>query len=128
MILLLDTSTAVCRLSFVDGSWRSDNHWQADRGLAKGLLKYINDKLLENSKSWSSITGIGVFTGPGSYTGLRIGLAVANTMSDAQNIPIVGARGGNWQNDVLEKLNSGKNEKVILPFYGGEAHITIPKK
>lgn len=128
MILLLDTSTAICNISLVDGSWRSDNQWQADRQLAKGLLKFINDKLQENSKSWSDLSAIGVFVGPGSFTGLRIGLTVANTIADAQNIPIVGGQNSDWQNEVLEKLNLGKNEKIILPLYGAQAHITIPKK
>lgn len=128
MILLLDTSTPVCKLTFIDGDWRSDNEWQADRTLAKNLLGYLHEKLGENNKTWTDISAIGVFEGPGSFTGLRIGVTVLNTIADAQNIPIVGGRGDDWQNEVLNKLNSGINEKIILPFYGSEARITTPKK
>lgn len=128
MIALLDTSSPECLLTFIDGEKQHDFRWQADRTLAKNLLGFINSKLLELDKTWSDISAIGVFEGPGSFTGIRIGLTVMNTLADAQNIPIVGARDENWQEDVLKKLNSGKNEKIVLPFYGREANITSPRK
>ena len=128
MILLLDTSTPICKLILIDGNWQQNNEWQADRTLARNLLKYLNDTLEIYDKTWSDITAIGVFEGPGSFTGLRIGLTVMNTISDAQNIPIVGGRGDNWQEEVVTKLNAGQNEKIVLPFYGSEANITVSKK
>jgi len=128
MILLLDTSTPVCKLTFVDGDWRYDDTWQADRELAKGLLGYLKSQLEKNSKTWSDISAIGVFQGPGSFTGLRIGLSVLNTIADSEAIPIVGSQGEAWQNEVLAKLSRGENEKIVLPFYGGEANITKPRK
>lgn len=128
MILLLDTSTPICKLTLVDGDWRYDDQWQADRQLAKGLLKYLSDQLAKNNKSFQDITGIGAMKGPGSFTGLRIGLTVLNTIADAEHIPIVGVTGEDWQEQVLAKLRSGKNEKIVLPLYGGEAHITKPRK
>jgi tRNA threonylcarbamoyladenosine biosynthesis protein TsaB len=128
MILLLDTSTPVCKFTLQDGDWQYHNEWQADRTLAKNLLKYLQDQLAENGKIFTDISGIGVFKGPGSFTGLRIGLTVLNTMADSLQIPIVGAEGDDWQVQVLESLESGKNDKIVLPFYGGEAHITKPRK
>jgi len=128
MIILLDTSMPICKLSLVDDAWRKDYEWQADRTLAKKLLGYLNDRLTENGKNWGDISAIGVFEGPGSFTGLRIGLTVMNTIADAQNIPIVGGKGEIWQQQALERLEKGLNEKIVLPFYGSEAHITMPKK
>ncbi|MEP7205161.1 MAG: tRNA (adenosine(37)-N6)-threonylcarbamoyltransferase complex dimerization subunit type 1 TsaB [Candidatus Saccharibacteria bacterium] len=128
MILLLDTSTPLCRLTLIDGESRFESEWQADRTLAKGLLRYLADNLLLHAKSWEDITAIGVFQGPGSFTGLRIGLTVLNTMADSQKLPIVGGRGQNWQAEVLEQLERGHNDLIVLPFYGSEAHITQPRK
>jgi tRNA threonylcarbamoyladenosine biosynthesis protein TsaB len=128
MILLLDTSTPVCKLTLVDGNWRYENQWQADRQLAKGLLAYLHDQLEANNTSFQAITGIGVYEGPGSFTGLRIGVTVVNTLADAEKIPIVGGRGDAWQQSTLQKLTDGKNERIILPFYGSDAHITTPRK
>jgi len=128
VILLLDTSTPVCKLSLIDGDWRFDDEWQADRTLAKGLLGYIHKNLQKNDKTWSDLSAIGVFEGPGSFTGLRIGLTVLNTIAGSESIPIVGGRGEQWQADVLEKLHAGHNDKIVLPFYGSDAHITQPQK
>jgi tRNA threonylcarbamoyladenosine biosynthesis protein TsaB len=128
MILLLDTSTPTCKLTFIDGDWKYSDEWQADRTLAKGLLAYLRDQLAKNGKTFSDITAIGAFRGPGSFTGLRIGLTVLNALADAQNIPIVGGMGDSWRAEVLTKLQRNKNEKIVLPFYGSEAHITKPRK
>ena len=128
MILLLNTSTPVCKLTLQDGDWEYHNEWQADRTLAKNLLGYLQDQLAKNGKTFTDISGIGVFKGPGSFTGLRIGLTVLNTMADSLQVPIIGGEGDDWQAQVLESLKSGKNDKIVLPFYGSEAHITKPRK
>ena len=128
MILLLNTSEPVCKLTIIDGNNRHDFDWQSDRTLAKNLLSFLKEKLGNCGKSWSDISSIGVFEGPGSFTGLRIGITVMNTIADASGVPIVGGRGENWQEEVVVKLTNGINEKIVLPFYGSEAHITIPKK
>lgn len=124
MIILLDTSTATCFLTVIDGDSRQSYEWEAGRTLARGLLGFLQEKTGDLRK----ITGIGVLKGPGSFTGLRIGLTVANTLADSLSVPIVGVSGDNWQDVALEKLQSGENEKIILPTYGSEAHITRQKK
>lgn len=128
MILLLDTSTPTCKLTFIDGDSRYDHEWEANRELAKGLLGYLRDQLEGQGKTWKDIEAIGVFKGPGSFTGLRIGLSVLNTIADSEQIPIVGETGENWQQDVLARLKNGENDHIVLPFYGSEAHITKPRK
>jgi len=128
MILLLDTSTPVCQLTLLEDDWRYDDEWPADRQLAKGLLRYLQQQLEKNDKTFADISGIGVMKGPGSFTGLRIGLTVLNTLADAEDIPIVGETGDNWQQNATTRLLAGENEKIVLPFYGGEANITKPRK
>lgn len=128
MILLLDTSTPICKLTLVDGDERFDYEWEADRTLAKNLLSYLEARLQEHGWSWGDIRAIGAFEGPGSFTGLRIGLTVLNTIADSQNIPIVGARGDDWQDVTLSKIAAQNNDQIVLPFYGSEAHITAPRK
>jgi tRNA threonylcarbamoyladenosine biosynthesis protein TsaB len=128
MIVLLDTSTPLCKIMLVDGDTHYQDEWQADRQLAKGLLGYIHDQLETQGKSWQDITGLGVFEGPGSFTGLRIGLTVMNTIASSEQVPIVGGRGESWQSDVLAKLAAGTDEHIVLPFYGSEPHITQARK
>lgn len=127
MILLLDTSTPVCRLTVVDGE-RKVYEWQADRELAKGLLEYIHSTLEKHGSTWSNLSGLGVMKGPGSFTGLRIGMSVFNTLADSLHIPIVGETGDGWQDAALARLAAGEDEKVLLPEYGRPANITTPRK
>ena len=124
MIILLDTSTATCRLTTVDGESSNNFEWEAGRTLARGLLAFIQEKVGDVK----NISGIGIMRGPGSFTGLRIGMAVANTLADGLGVPIVGETGDSWRESALGRLSSGEDDKVILPFYGGDAHITKPKK
>jgi tRNA threonylcarbamoyladenosine biosynthesis protein TsaB len=128
MIVLLNTSTPLCALTVIDGDQRFHDEWQADRTLAKGLLAYLQARLQIHGATLADITGIGVFEGPGSFTGLRIGLTVMNTIADSEQIAIVGARGDGWERLALEKLRAGQDDKIVLPFYGSEAHITTPRK
>ena len=128
MILLLDTSTPVCKLSFVEGDWRYDNEWESGRTLAKGLLGYLQENLEKNGKSWADISGVIAYKGPGSFTGLRIGLTVLNTLADSESIAIVGVTGDDWQPVGLARLEAGENDLLVMPEYGAEPHITTPRK
>ena len=124
MIILLDTSTPVCRLRVVDGDESTDYEWEAGRTLARGLLGFLQEK----TGDITHISGIGVMKGPGSFTGLRIGLAVVNTLADGLSVPIVGETGEDWQSGALERLRRSENDCIVLPLYGGEAHVTQPRK
>lgn len=129
MILLLDTSTAECRLWLVgDDDEKTTQVWQADREMARFLIRYLWETLGAQELTWDDITGIGVFRGPGSFTGLRIGMTVLNTIASSEHIPIVGAEGENWQDEVLAKLRNGQDDKIVLPHYGRDARITKPRK
>lgn len=128
MILLLDTSTPICKVSLVEGDWRRNDEWESGRTLAKGLLGYLQATLQHNGKTWTDIAGIVAFKGPGSFTGLRIGLTVLNTLADSDAIPIVGTTGDDWQMTGLARLHAGENDELVMPEYGGEPHITTPRK
>lgn len=128
MILLLDTSSPIARMTLIDGSDRIYQEWQADRTLAKDLLKRLNEFLDSNRRSWSDIDGLGVLSGPGSFTGLRIGITVMNTIANCEHIPIVSGEGEDWHEQVPRKLASHEDEKIIIPNYGAQANITAPKK
>ena len=128
MIILIDTSDKVCKTTLIDNDRRYSYDWESHMKLSKELLGYLDDIFKKHKKSWSDIKGIGVFEGPGSFTGLRIGLTVMNTLADAMKIPIVGGRGENWQDEAAKKLKAGQDEKIVLPFYDRGANITTPRK
>lgn len=102
--------------------------WQADRALARYLLKRLAELLERHGTSFANLEGLVVFKGPGSFTGLRIGLSVMNTLAYSQKIAIVGTSGDGWLADGLKRLRLGENDQVVLPDYGAEARITLPRK
>lgn len=110
MKLYLDTSAPTTILKLDDQTYE----WESGHDLARDLLKYIHDKLQEQGKDWQDLTEITFMSGPGSFTGLRIGATVANTLADQLKIPLFNHRG--------EKVD------IILPEYGRPANITPPKK
>lgn len=128
MILLLDTSTPICRFALYEQSFIVRDEWEAGRDLAENLLGYLEEQLGLRNKSWDDITGIGVYKGPGSFTGLRIGLSVLNTLADARRIPIVGETSDDWQQQAIGRLEAGEDEHIIMPLYGQSANITKPRK
>ncbi|MGO3702074.1 MAG: tRNA (adenosine(37)-N6)-threonylcarbamoyltransferase complex dimerization subunit type 1 TsaB [Candidatus Saccharimonadales bacterium] len=128
MYLLLDTSTATCRVQLVEDDATHTYEWQADREMAKGLLRFLTETVEAQGTTLKTLQGIGVFRGPGSFTGLRIGVATVNTLSQFAEIPIVGATGETWQSEALAALRDGRNDHMIVPEYGRPARITQPKK
>lgn len=102
--------------------------WQAHYQLAETIHKQVSTLLDRTSKTWHELNGLVVYKGPGSFTGLRIGIAFANTLSYSLAIPIIGSKTNNWIKVGIKSLLDNKNEESITPEYGAEAHITLPKK
>ena len=102
MKMFLDTSTDTVILRL------DDKEYQADFGhdMAEKLLGFIHEKLQENNKDFKDITKIEFNSGPGSFTGLRIGASIVNTL--------------------IHELNL--NQPLVIPNYGKSANITKPVK
>ncbi len=130
MILTLKAASMECHLGLLDSDGQQLDHelWQSGRELSDGLLTHIELLIKKNKLDFKDLTGVIVYEGPGSFTSLRIGLMVSNTIAYAQNIPIVGATGDDWVRDGLAKLQTAKPGDYVMPEYGAEANITKPKK
>ncbi len=102
--------------------------WAAHRQLAETIHKTIDSLLTDQHKNLHDITGLVVFQGPGSFTGLRIGLAVANALAYGLACPIVAVQEPDWIEKGVEKLIKGDSDGQAVPFYGADAHITPQKK
>jgi tRNA threonylcarbamoyladenosine biosynthesis protein TsaB len=102
--------------------------WLAHLELAETIHKKVSGLLERTNKGWHELSGLVVYKGPGSFTGLRIGIAFANTLAYSLDIPIIGSTKDSWVNSGIKQLLNNKNEKNVTPEYGIEAHITLPKK
>ena len=91
MLLALDTTGPFCSAALHDGEQivasRSD---EIGRGHAEYLMPMLEELLAEHQTEWSDIKRIACTTGPGSFTGLRVGLATARGLALALNCPCVG--------------------------------------
>lgn len=102
MKLYLDTSTDTAILKLDDKTYEQN----FEHDMAEKLLAFIHEKLKENHRDWHDITEIDFNKGPGSFTGLRIGATIMNTL--------------------IHELNL--NQPLIIPEYGRGAHISKPRK
>ncbi len=110
MHIYLNTAEEITELRINEKQY----HYSTKEGLAENIFCFIEEKMKENDFTWSDITEIEFFTGPGSFTGLRIGAAVVNALADGLGIPIFD--------------QNGRKHKIVLPDYGRPAHITAPRK
>lgn len=129
IIIAIKTDNPEAELYLYDSQKEIINiKWQAHRQLADTIHFKIKEALDSQYLELSDIEGVVIFRGPGSFTGLRIGASVVNTLAYAVQVPIVGTTGADWLIDGLKRLLVGQDDKIVVPYYGAEANITLPKK
>ena len=89
----IDTSTPETVLKLNEQEYR----YTFANDLAEKLLKFIHDKLQENGQTLQDISQITFMSGPGSFTGLRIGATIVNTLASELNIPLYDHHGKKHQ-------------------------------
>lgn len=89
-------------------------------------LELLEKFLKKNKVSFDEITKVIACSGPGSFTGIRVGLSMAQAFGFAKNIPVITITKNKIPAD-LTKLESLKlsNSKI---FYGAQPNITMSKK
>jgi tRNA threonylcarbamoyladenosine biosynthesis protein TsaB len=129
LILTIRSDAPQAKLGlFEDSTPLGKEEWLADRTLADGIHLKIEGLLKSHGKDWADINGIVCFAGPGSFTGLRIGLSVANALAYGLSANIVATQGKDWVKLGIKKLLAGKNDRIVLPHYGSLPHISSLKK
>lgn len=104
-ILALDTSTSAMSVAIMDGSHLLiEDNSRAERNHSIHLLPIIQRLLVSEQLTVADLHGIAIGRGPGSYTGVRIGVTVGKTLAWANNIPLMGISS-------LETLAYGALEK-----------------
>lgn len=119
MILIIDTTKReVIRLGlFCDQKPKFFEFDTADQ--SADLLPVVEGTLKKNKLSLQDIKKILVNQGPGSFTGVRVGVTVANTLAWTLDIPVLGYKDGELD-ETLIKIKKTKNlkfEKIVLPYY-----------
>ncbi len=119
MILLIDTSSAQLAIGVAlpDGTLLREFHadvTEGERGIHDARLAMETANLLQSeSITANAITRIGIIIGPGSFTGLRIGLSFAKGLAFATGAAIVPMTA----HEVLQAANPSHNGYIITPGY-----------
>jgi tRNA threonylcarbamoyladenosine biosynthesis protein TsaB len=130
IILILDTSqTDSLSLGLIKDDFLLDlkkvktNYRQAEK-----LIPALEKFLIKNKVELKNLKAIAAVKGPGSYTSLKIGLTVANTLAWGLDIPIIDLTQEEFNNQVelIKKINTrikkGGFGRIIEPEYTGQAY------
>jgi tRNA threonylcarbamoyladenosine biosynthesis protein TsaB len=114
---------------FEDDTQLSYLRWEAHRLLAETIHARLQTALDDAGVRLPDLEGVVVYRGPGSFTGLRIGLSVANVLGQPDVTgKIVGTTGEHWLQDGIARLRQGESDSAVLPEYGAPVHITKSRK
>lgn len=113
-LFAIDSSSAMLRLAVSDGPDRSvKREDRVERSHGQQLLKSISELLSSFSIEPAKLDGLVVVTGPGSFTGIRIGLAAAKGMARALSCPLVGV---SLFDIALASYPSADLSGIVVPF------------
>lgn len=91
MILCLETATSICSVALCNDNGVAASRESSDsRSHASLLTVFIAEVLAEIGLKASDLDAVAVSKGPGSYTGLRIGVSVAKGIAFAASVPLIG--------------------------------------
>lgn len=121
MILVLDTATRtpVVAVADADGRVVAERRWTSKHRHGEELLQRLDEVLAEAGVERRALRGVIIGTGPGSFTGLRIGLATAKTIAYALAIPIVGVS----TTVALARADGGESVVVTLPAGASDRYV-----
>ncbi len=122
MLLAIDTSTQQVGIALYDGAmvigemiWRTKNHHTVE--VAAG----IEEILKKTGVDQEQLTGLGVALGPGSFTSLRIGLAVVKGLALSLHIPVVGIP----THDILAGLQAPVQYPLCTIIQAGRGRLAV---
>lgn len=111
MLLAIDTATQVMSLALHDGlNLRAEQTWHTANNHTAELAPAVITLLEHCAATVDDLTALAVSIGPGSYSGLRIGVALAKGMAEVRALPLIGI-------STLDTLAAGQ------PYYAGHGLI-----
>ncbi len=119
LILSFDTSAAHCAAALLSGDTvLAERLEPMHKGQAERLFPLLEEVLADNGKSWSDLDAIGVCTGPGNFTGVRISVSSARGLALSLGIPAIGI-------SKLEAMAYGVNGRVTSVLDARRARVYI---
>ena len=120
-LLVIDTSTSqvVVAAAAPDGTLLALSTWAAGRTHGEQLLPSIGRLTGEANLRRSRMRGVVVGTGPGAFTGLRVGIATAKALAHELGVPIVGVSSAAA---LIDASGAGERAVLLLPAGPNDRH------
>ena len=127
-ILAIDTCLNACSAALVeDGRLLASRLEPMQRGHQERLATMVREVMAEAGAGFDHLHRIGVTIGPGSFTGLRVGLAFAKGLGAALSIPVAGvgslealAASVETSGDAVAIINAKRDQAYAQLFRGGQ--------
>ncbi|MDP3590912.1 tRNA (adenosine(37)-N6)-threonylcarbamoyltransferase complex dimerization subunit type 1 TsaB, partial [Phenylobacterium sp.] len=125
MVLAIDTCLFACSVAVVDGEQVLARRVEPmSRGHQERLAPLVQEAMAEAGLGFDKLERIGVTVGPGSFTGLRVGLAFAKGLASALSIPAVGigsleALADTERGNVVAVLDAKRGQVYLQAFSEG---------
>jgi tRNA threonylcarbamoyladenosine biosynthesis protein TsaB len=132
-VLAIDTALANCAAAVLDdsagASCYSECAEEIGRGHAEKLMDMIGEAMAESATAFTDLDRVIVTTGPGSFTGLRVGLSVARGFGLVLGKPIVGVTtlasiarsvAGTSQDKPILVALQGKGDEIYCQEFGAD--------
>jgi tRNA threonylcarbamoyl adenosine modification protein YeaZ len=137
MLLTLDTSANLCAASVSDGAHELGRCVRdIGTGHAEQLMDVIGEALAAAGKDYRNLTGIAVAVGPGSFTGIRVGVSTARGLALALKVPSVGvgtldaiaaeAQSAFPGRAVLAAIDARRDELYVAGYDAAGAEVVAP--
>ena len=117
LILAVDTSTRASVVAVGAKTLLAVSSREVQHRHGSHVLEQIDEVLAEAGRSLDEVAVLAVGTGPGSFTGLRVGLATVKTIAYARALPLVGVTSA----DAL-RLAAGVEEAAVVQPAGARDH------
>lgn len=112
-LLAIDTSSDRAGLALFDGEALHECAWPADRRQTTEVPPRIAELLAGAGLAPADLGGVAVAIGPGTFTGLRVGLSLAKGLAMAARVPIVGV--STLRAAALPWTRAGRSAVAVLP-------------
>jgi len=132
LILGIETSTKTCSIALADGKKvRDEISLHLGLSHSERIIPLLDEILKRNGMAIKDVDGIAVSIGPGSFTGIRVGVSTARGLAQSLNIPLVGipsldglAFGTGTSGEVVCPMIDALRREIYTALYKGRKRLT----
>ncbi len=134
-LLVIDTALGACTVGvFADDRALAIRSEPMVKGHSERIGGFVRDTMAEAAIGFETLDRIGVTVGPGSFTGLRVGLAFAQGLGEALDRPVVGvstlhalaASRTATRDAAIAAVIDARRGQVYLQMFAGDRPLALP--